>query len=62
MVWKTLQHENILQLVGATIEENHFAMISGWMVNGNIKEFVETHPGVNRVELVSFHLGSHLHY
>lgn len=28
-------------------------MISEWMVNGNINEFVERTEGVNRVQLVS---------
>jgi len=30
-----------------------FAMVSGWMENGNINEFVTAHRGVNRFELVS---------
>jgi len=28
-------------------------MISDWMVNGNINEFVRAHPDANRLELVS---------
>ena len=35
------------------MSENRFAMISDWMVNGNINEFVEENPNVNRLELVS---------
>ena len=34
--------------------KNMFAMVSGWMENGNINEFVKAHRGVNRFELVSF--------
>ena len=30
-----------------------FAMVSEWMVHGNINEFVEMSKGVNRVQLVS---------
>ena len=33
---------------------NQFAMVSEWMINGNISEFVKTHRDVNRFELVSF--------
>jgi len=33
--------------------ENKFAMVSGWMANGNITEFVKAHQDVNRFELVS---------
>ena len=31
-----------------------FAMVSDWMVNGNINDFVKTHPDANRLELVGF--------
>lgn len=34
--------------------KTEFAMVSEWMVNGNINEFVKTHPGENRLRLVSF--------
>ena len=37
------------------MSENHFAMISDWMTNGNINEFVKEHPDVNRFKLVGFH-------
>jgi hypothetical protein len=30
-----------------------FAMVSGWMQNGNISQFVSAHPDINRFELVS---------
>ena len=32
-----------------------FAMVSEWMVNGNIIEFVKAHRDVNRFELVGFY-------
>ena len=52
MTWKTLRHPNVLPLIGVTMSENHFAMVSDWMVNGNINDFVKVHPNVNRIELV----------
>ena len=33
--------------------ETHFAMVSEWMANGNIKEFVKAHPDEDRLALVS---------
>jgi len=36
------------------MSENQFAMISDWMVNGNINEFVKERPDANRLELVGF--------
>ena len=53
-MWKTLQHPNVLSLIGVTMTETSFAMISEWMTNGNINHFVRTHPDENRLGLVSF--------
>ena len=39
------------------MSETQFAMVSEWMPNGNINEFVEKCPDVNRFELVSFLFG-----
>lgn len=33
--------------------ENEFAMVSDWMPNGNINQFVSVHQDANRFELVS---------
>lgn len=52
VIWKTLQHPNVLPLVGVTMSEARFAMISGWMENGNIKEYVKVNPFANRFELL----------
>jgi hypothetical protein len=35
------------------MSENRFAMVSKWMPNGDINQFVKAHEGVNRFELVS---------
>jgi len=51
-MWKTLRHPNVLSLLGATMENGQFAMVSEWMVNGNINEFIEAHRDANRFELV----------
>lgn len=53
MTWKSLRHQNVLLLLGVTMANNQFAMVSEWMVNGNINEYVEAHKDVNRFELVS---------
>jgi hypothetical protein len=51
-MWKMLRHPNILPLIGVTMSETHFAMVSDWMIDGNITNFVKTHPDVNRLALV----------
>jgi serine/threonine protein kinase len=41
------------------MSESRFAMVSEWMPNGDINEFVKAHEGVNRFELVSCGSDSH---
>ena len=53
-MWKTLQHPNVLPLLGVSMSETQFMMVSDWMVNGNINSFVMAHPDANRLELVCF--------
>ena len=53
-MWKSLRHPNVLPLIGVTMPETHFAMVSEWMADGNIKEFMRTHPGEDRLGLVGF--------
>jgi len=53
VTWRTLRHENVLPLMGVIMSETQFAMVSKWMPNGNIKQYVKTHPDENRFELVS---------
>ena len=58
MTWKSLRHPNVLPLVGVAMGNNKFAMVSEWMANGSIDEYVKAHANVNRFELVSFHCRS----
>jgi serine/threonine protein kinase len=52
VAWKHLRHPNILPLLGVTVSENRFAMVSEWMDNGNINEFVRKDYDANRTALV----------
>ena len=52
VAWKHLRHPNILPLLGVTVSEHRFAMVSDWMENGNINEFIGKDQHVNRAELV----------
>ena len=51
-MWKALRHPNILPLTGVMMSEGQFAMISDWMVNGNINDFIKKRPDTNRTRLV----------
>jgi len=55
MTWKTLRHQNVLPLLGVTMDTYHFAMVSEWMKDGNINEFIKVNRDVNRFELVWFY-------
>jgi len=37
------------------MDNNEFVMVSEWMVNGSINEFVKAHGEANRFELVGSH-------
>ena len=58
MTWRTLRHPNVFPLVGVTMGDRRFAMLSEWMANGNINEFVDSHEDVNRWALVRFYRSS----
>ena len=54
-MWRFLRHPNVLPLIGVSISENRLAMVSAWMENGNINQFVQAHPEANLFKLVSLH-------
>jgi len=55
-MWKTLRHPNVVPLIGVTMlpDQNHCAMISEWMVGGDIKKFLKANPDADRLKLVCF--------
>lgn len=52
MSWKALRHPNVLPLLGVIMAETEFAMVSEWMSNGNINQFVKENCDANRFGLV----------
>ena len=54
MTWNALNHPNVLPLLGVTMDSQQFVMVSEWMENGNINEFVKTHADADRFALVRF--------
>ena len=52
MTWRGLRHPNVLPLLGVTMAEDRFVMMSDWMVNGSIEVFVRKHPEADRLKLV----------
>ena len=54
MTWKSLCHPNVLPLLGVTMTGKSFAMVSEWMSNGSLNEFIKVNRDANRFELVGF--------
>ena len=52
--WKNLSHPNVLSLSGIIMSNNEFSLVSEWMDNGNINQFMKAHRNVNRNGLVGF--------
>ena len=49
-MWKWLGHPNIVPFVGVTTDP--LQVVSEWMSNGTLTEFVNENPGADRVSLV----------
>jgi len=54
MAWRALRHRNVLPLLGATMTENRLVLVSEWMVNGSINEYVKVDTSADRLGLVRF--------
>ena len=52
MTWKSLRHPNVLPLLGVKMGGRHFAMVSEWMDNGSINDFIQANPDADRFKLV----------
>ena len=52
MSWKALRHPNALPLLGVMMNDKEFVMVSKWMDNGNITEFIKKRRDANRFKLV----------
>jgi hypothetical protein len=51
-MWNALCHPNVLPLLGIIMDKHRFAMVSEWMTNGNINEFIRIQWEANPFELV----------
>ncbi|CAE6438563.1 unnamed protein product [Rhizoctonia solani] len=60
--WSKMKHDNIHQLMGVIMFKNlSLGMISEWMENGNLHEYLRKNPSANRYQL-SVDVGSGLAY
>jgi len=52
-VWKRLVHENVLPFLGVDTSIFRLALVYDWGHNGNIMQYLESHPDSSRPKLVS---------
>ncbi|KAG9074908.1 hypothetical protein FS749_013484 [Ceratobasidium sp. UAMH 11750] len=49
--WSKLKHRNVLELLGFAIFQEQLAMISPWMENGTLNDYIRKHSGLDRWSL-----------
>jgi len=52
MAWRALRHENVVPLIGVTMADNKFVMVSEWMAKGDIMKFTKEGTNVDRLGLL----------
>ncbi|KAJ7126699.1 kinase-like domain-containing protein [Mycena epipterygia] len=53
LIWRQLSHPNLLPFYGLYYVENRLCLVSPWMENGHILEFIKNSPSdVNRLSLI----------
>jgi serine/threonine protein kinase len=57
LLWKRLDHPNILSFRGVSISQGQLCVVSSWIENGNILEYTRKNPEVNRLHLVTPSVG-----
>ena len=53
VVWRRLQHPNIVPFLGVVAKIPPFKIVCQWMENGRITEYARKCPDVDHVDLVS---------
>ena len=53
-VWKRLAHDNILPFHGVETSMFELALVYDWGYNGNIIQYLKSHPSASRPKLVTF--------
>ncbi|KAG9099948.1 hypothetical protein FS749_016646 [Ceratobasidium sp. UAMH 11750] len=61
--WSKLKHPNVLELVGLSTFRGQISIVSAWMENGTLPEYIVANPGIDRYQLcVQISAGlTHLH-
>ncbi|KAF8602236.1 WD40 repeat-like protein [Ceratobasidium sp. AG-I] len=49
--WSKATHKNVQPLSGIIMFQGHLGMVSPWMENGTLKQYIESNPSANRYQL-----------
>ncbi|KAG8729729.1 hypothetical protein FRC10_003487 [Ceratobasidium sp. 414] len=49
--WSKAKHKNVQELLGVIMFQGQLGMVSPWMDNGNLEEYIQKNPGVDRHDL-----------
>ena len=52
--WKYISHPNVVPFLGISEKLSSFCIISPWLSNGNITEYIRKHQKADRLQLVSY--------
>ncbi|CAE6441514.1 unnamed protein product [Rhizoctonia solani] len=52
-VWSKCNHPNVMNLIGVVQYRNQLAMVSAWMENGNMCQFLRRYPQTDRYLLIT---------
>ena len=51
-MWKRISHPNIVPFLGVSDAPAPLSMVSEWMPNGNVRDYVRKNPETSRLHLV----------
>lgn len=51
--WSKVKHEYVQELMGVILFQGRLGMISLWMDHGNLREYIEKYPRLDRYSLVN---------
>ena len=54
-MWKRLDHPNVVPTLGVGLDIAELCMVSPWMPDGHLLQFLAKYPEASRVSIVSIH-------
>lgn len=54
-VWKRLNHPNVVPALGAAPDIAELCVVSPWMPDGDLLQYLGKNPGANRFSIVRIH-------